>query len=313
VSKLKIGRGLQLPEDAVTQTFAILAKRGVGKTYTASVMTEELLKAHLPVVAIDPIGVWWGLRHSADGKSEGLPIVVFGGDHGDAPLEKGAGEVLADLVVDERFSCVLDLSSFRKGEQIRFMTDFAERLYRRNREPLHLMLDEADSFAPQKTMRGEGAERLLGAIEDLVRISPVRVSKAQLATLVGMKVTGGTYQTYFSKLRREGLIVEGGDRLLEPTDHGFTYLGDTRPAPLTQEEVVETWRRSLKRGARRMLDVLLEVHPDWISKDELGERLGMEPSGGTFNTYVSTLRRNGLAEVQGGEVCAGEALFVGVA
>jgi uncharacterized protein len=81
VSKLKIGRGLQLPEDAVTQTFAILAKRGVGKTYTASVMTEELLKAHLPVVAIDPIGVWWGLRHSADGKSEGLPIVVFGGDH----------------------------------------------------------------------------------------------------------------------------------------------------------------------------------------------------------------------------------------
>lgn len=167
--KLEIGRGLALPEEAVTQTFAILAKRGVGKTYTASVMTEEMLKAGLPVVAIDPIGVWWGLRASADGKREGLEIIVFGGDHGDVPLEKTAGQVLADLIVDERLSCVLDLSRFRKGEQIRFMTDFAERLYHRNREPLHLMIDEADSFAPQKTMKGEGAERLLGAIEDLVR------------------------------------------------------------------------------------------------------------------------------------------------
>jgi DNA helicase HerA-like ATPase len=153
---LRIGRGLALPEEAVTQTFAVLAKRGVGKTYTASVMTEEMLKAGLPVVAIDPIGVWWGLRASADGKREGLPIVVFGGDHGDVPLEKTAGQVLADLVVDERLSCVLDLSSFRKGEQIRFMTDFAERLYRRNREPLHLMIDEADSFAPQRTMKLDG-------------------------------------------------------------------------------------------------------------------------------------------------------------
>lgn len=166
---LRIGRGLALPAEAVTQTFAILAKRGVGKTYTASVMTEEMLKAGLPVVAIDPIGVWWGLRAGADGKSEGLPIAVFGGDHGDVPLEKTAGAVIADLVVDERLSAVLDLSQFRKGEQIRFMTDFAERLYHRNREPLHLMLDEADSFAPQRVMRGEGAERLLGAIEDLVR------------------------------------------------------------------------------------------------------------------------------------------------
>src|SRR5436189_299396 len=63
--KLRISSKFSIPTDAVTQTFAILAKRGVGKTYTASVMAEEMLKANLPVVIADPIGVWWGLRSAA--------------------------------------------------------------------------------------------------------------------------------------------------------------------------------------------------------------------------------------------------------
>jgi DNA helicase HerA-like ATPase len=55
---LKISKELSLPAEAVTETFAILAKRGAGKTYTSAVMVEEMLKASLPVVVIDPVGVW---------------------------------------------------------------------------------------------------------------------------------------------------------------------------------------------------------------------------------------------------------------
>jgi DNA helicase HerA-like ATPase len=163
---LRISREFSLPAEAVSETFAILAKRGVGKTYTAAVMVEELLKAGLRVV-VDPAVVWWGLRAAADGTGEGLPVLILGGDHGDVPLEVGAGEPIADVVVDEELSVVLDLSHFRKGEQTRFMTDFAERLYHKNRTPLHLVLDEADAFAPQRPLKGQ--ERLLGVVEDLVR------------------------------------------------------------------------------------------------------------------------------------------------
>jgi len=53
--QLNIASDLSLPIEAVTQTFAILAKRGVGKTYTASVMAEEMLKSNLHVVIVDPI------------------------------------------------------------------------------------------------------------------------------------------------------------------------------------------------------------------------------------------------------------------
>lgn len=167
MTKLRIAKNFALPIEAVTQTFAILAKRGVGKTYTASVMIEEMLKADLPVCVIDPIGVWWGLRAAADGISPGLPIAVLGGEHGDFPLTEDMGESVAQLVIEQRVPLVIDLSLFRKAQMVRFMTAFAEKLYHSNREALHLVLDEADMFAPQMVFKG--GERLLGAIEDIVR------------------------------------------------------------------------------------------------------------------------------------------------
>ncbi len=69
---LRISREFSLPAEAVSETFAMLAKRGVGKTYTAAVLVEELLKAGLRVVVVDPVGVWWGLRAAADGTGEGF-------------------------------------------------------------------------------------------------------------------------------------------------------------------------------------------------------------------------------------------------
>lgn len=179
---LHLGDGFTLPLDAVTQTFGILAVRGAGKTYTAAVMVEEMVGAGLPVVVVDPVGVWWGLRSSADGKAPGLPVVILGGDHGDIPLEAAAGALVADFVVESRQPVVLDLSLFRKGEQTRFMTDFAETLYRRNRAPLHLVIDEADSVAPQRPQKGGLHERLLGAIEDLVRRGRARGLGVTLVT-----------------------------------------------------------------------------------------------------------------------------------
>jgi hypothetical protein len=164
---LKISTDLSLPSEAVTQTFAILAKRGMGKTYTASVMVEEMLKQNLPVVVADPVGVWWGLRASASGKGPGYPIVVFGGEHADIPLDKESGEAIADVLIEQRFPAILDLSGLRKGEQTRFMETFCERLYFKNRNALHLVLDEADAFAPQKPLPGQ--QRMLGAVDDLVR------------------------------------------------------------------------------------------------------------------------------------------------
>jgi len=579
---LTLGPGLVLPHEAVTETFAILAKRGAGKTYTAAVLVEEMMGAGLPVVIVDPVGVWWGLRSSADGTAEGLPVVIFGGDHADLPLAETAGVLLADLVVDERVPAVLDLSALSKGASRRFMTDFTERLYHRNRDPLHLVLDEADAFAPQRT--DPGGQRLLGAIEDLVRrgrargiglsmisqrpavlnkdiltqaevlialrmtgprdvaaidewvrlhaeedqavevkrslpslpigtawvwspgwlgllqrvavrarttfdssatpkagqrrvtptrlapidlaalgeritamateaaatdpaalrhrvahlerelaelrtappkverievpvldeavvdrleqwvtdirhlaytlgtaatqISeqlaatrtaspttppprsapavphptrrarsqpnptapvsdraaqmapvpeqphhdnsevvpplkagarrmldtlashhPMQVTRAQLATLSRFKVTGGTFNTYYSTLRRNGLIAENNG-LISLTDTGRAATGTNTTAPASTAELLDQWRTALKAGARTMLDLLIDAYPDTLTRDELAQRAGYEVTSGTFNTYLSTLRRNGLTNITGDTVRANDVLFL---
>lgn len=86
MTDLRIAPDLVLPLDFVTSTSAILAQKGSGKSYTASVEAEELLAAGQQVVVLDPTGAWWGLRAGADGVSAGFPIAVLGGDHGDIPL-----------------------------------------------------------------------------------------------------------------------------------------------------------------------------------------------------------------------------------
>lgn len=164
---LNIAPDLTLPDDAVTETFAILAKRGVGKSNTAVVMAEEMYDAGLPWVAIDPKGDWWGVRSSGDGKQPGLSVLVFGGEHADVPLEATGGNLVADLVVDHRLTCVLDVSEMTKADQRRFLIDFATRLYKRNREPLHVFCEEADEYVPQRVMGDE--TKLVRAFEILVK------------------------------------------------------------------------------------------------------------------------------------------------
>ena len=168
---LKVARGLELPVDVAGEAIAILAKRGAGKTNTATVLVEELHAAGVQIVILDPVGAWWGIRSSADGQSEGLPFAILGGEHGDVPLEQTAGALVADVVVDTGQSLLLDLSDFpSKASSARFVVDFAERLFRRKarqRSLLHLVLEEADTFAPQK-VRSDDA-RMAGAIEQIVR------------------------------------------------------------------------------------------------------------------------------------------------
>ena len=168
---LKIARGLDLPIDAVTQTFGMIGRRGSGKTNAAGLPVEELLDHRAQVVILDPVGNWHGLRTAGDGKGKGYSIPVLGGQHGDVPLEPGAGALVADLVIDKGISAVVDVSSFRKGQRKQFVTDFAEQLFHRKKgapSPVHIVLEEAQLFAPQHS--GAGDARMLGAIEDIVRL-----------------------------------------------------------------------------------------------------------------------------------------------
>lgn len=94
------------PDEAFINDIGILGKKGSGKTTTAKGFAEQLLNAGKRICALDPTGVWWGLRLLADGKTPGYPVVIFGGSHADVPIEEGSGTRLAEIVAGGTFSWV---------------------------------------------------------------------------------------------------------------------------------------------------------------------------------------------------------------
>jgi len=157
--KLRIADNLSLPLDAGSQKFAFLGRTGSGKSYAASKLAEDMIGAGIQTVALDPVGIWYGLRIAADGQGRGIQIPVFGGLHGDVPLESTGGALIADLIVDRGISAVIDVSQFESDAQkARFAADFAARLFWRKKAApsvLMLVLEEAQEFAPQNPDKNE--------------------------------------------------------------------------------------------------------------------------------------------------------------
>jgi hypothetical protein len=145
----------------MTLATAVLANRGAGKTYFASVLAEELLSAGQQVIILDPVGVLWGLK-------SGYSIAVFGGDHADVPLQPHSGEALAKAVVEHGFSAIFDLSEMGNQEALGFAAAFLAELYRKNKQSCYVVVDEADIFAPQSSTKGNGPNALR-AMQFLVR------------------------------------------------------------------------------------------------------------------------------------------------
>lgn len=150
-----------------------------------------------------------------------------------------------------------------------------------------------------------GAKRIL---DTLVSNHPIKLTRSQLATQSRMKASGGSFGTYLSTLKAAGYVVQDGIFWFA-SDAGVEFSGVTPSAPSTPEERIEMWKKNIKAGCARMLDVLVQVYPDTIDKEYLARSCDMEVTGGTFGTYLSILRSNGLAVVAGNQIKASDDLY----
>lgn len=183
---------------------AILAKKGSGKTYTARGIVERLLAMERRVLILDPLSTWWGLRSSADGQSPGFPVAVFGGPHGDMPMTEAMAEPLAGIIARENLPAVIDIGDMTKAAQMRIVRDMLAELYAKNRDPLTIVLEEADEFAPQQPRDGDSMQvfsqvdriarrgRAFGFRLISITQRPARLHKdvlTQLSTLIAMRTS----------------------------------------------------------------------------------------------------------------------------
>jgi hypothetical protein len=221
-------------------SIAVLGKNGSGKTYAAKgAIVERLLEDGRRVGIVDPTGAWWGLRTSRDGKGAGFPMLVLGGDHGDLPLPPNGGAAVARLLAVQGVNLVADTSQMTVGERTRWFTEFASTLYRSNKTPLHLVIDEAHNFAPQGKVPDPDAGKMLHAASTLASQGRSR----------GIRLTMITQRP--QKLHKDSLTSADAliaMRVIHPLDRGavadwINGCGD----PAKGKEVLESLA-NLQRG-----------------------------------------------------------------
>lgn len=150
-----------------------------------------------------------------------------------------------------------------------------------------------------------GARKML---EVAVARSPMRMTKSQYATLCGMSHKSSTFDQYLAALKRAGFITTV-DGLYTATQDGIEACGSAKPTPQTPEEIREMWRKNLKAGAAKLLDVLIGRGRVPISREELALEGGMSMTSSTFDQYVAVLKRNGLAQQSEAGIIASEMFY----
>ena len=169
---LSISSDLDLElEDIIGQCIAILGIRGSGKSNTAGVIFEELLRNNYPLSIIDIDGEYFGLKEKYEvlvvGRGEGVEIEV----------DADCAEEIAQISMEQNVPVVVDLSGFLSDERTAFLKEYLGALWNlagKLRHPYIIGIEEAHEFIPQgvKTELKEliarvalrGRKRGLGAI-----------------------------------------------------------------------------------------------------------------------------------------------------
>lgn len=168
------GELVNLPLQVLMQTIFLGGNKGSGKTSAMKRLFEAAHIAGAQCGAIAPLGKWWSLRISHNGRGPGLKrLVIFGGRFGDVPLNAGSGRVIARIVVQKRLHFVLDVEMMRKTERAVFLADFMEELIQLKKaesspSSFVLFCDEAQAIAPQKSTSKE-VEKLRELMGDFAR------------------------------------------------------------------------------------------------------------------------------------------------
>src|SRR5208337_3020656 len=123
-----------------------------------------------------------------------------------------------------------------------------------------------------------GARRMLAAAATFY---PKGITEGQMAAQSGVSRSGGSFGTYKSSLKTQGMIQEIGG-LYFATQAGMDYLGENiQESPTDTQGVLNLWKPKFVAGARRMLDVLIELGGEPISYEELSEKAGVSVAGGS--------------------------------
>jgi len=154
------------------------------------------------------------------------------------------------------------------------------------------------------------AERkILAGLADAHAMGLQRVARGNAGAFAGMSAGGGAFSRAATKLLQAGLIS-----LPKPGYMAITPAGLQRTGPVRRvrslADIHAAWKRRTKKPQTAMLDTLIAVYPNAISREDLAASVGMSATGGAFMRAVRALILLEVARYPGrGVVAATDLLF----
>lgn len=153
-------------------------------------------------------------------------------------------------------------------------------------------------------------QKILNGLAFLHGIGVAPADKTQLALIVGVSPTSGGYFNNLGSLRSHGLIdyPTGGTVALTTAGEG---IASTNGVPHTTAELHDAIRAKLPQAKWKILEALIPLYPNSLSKDDLAEKIGVSPTSGGYFNNLGSLRSLGLIDYpRPSEVAALPVLFL---
>ncbi|MFB6290685.1 MAG: helicase HerA domain-containing protein [Candidatus Bipolaricaulia bacterium] len=133
-------------DEIIGKCIGILGIRGSGKSNTAGVIFEELLKHNYPLTVVDIDGEYFGL------KEEYELLVIGEGKNVDITIEPEDAPQVAEISLKQSIPVILDLSGYLKEEQRKMLKHYFTALWNwagKLRKPYMIGIEESHEFIPQ--------------------------------------------------------------------------------------------------------------------------------------------------------------------
>lgn len=140
--------------------------------------------------------------------------------------------------------------------------------------------------SPQNSNSGPISDGTQQRTLDTIAMLNVRgtpVAREAVARWMGIHPNGGRYLSGLAALRANGYL------------DGWNLTKGGESAVRAQETGIEAAVSAVKDGtAKRSLEILIQAHPQPLTREQLAERLEIHPNGGRFLSGLSWMRQMGV-------------------
>ena len=154
---------------------------------------------------------------------------------------------------------------------------------------------EPPEFAREPEDLTPARKKILVALAEFDALGQQELPRTWVAALAGVKHRSSSFQNNLGRLRGLGLISYGPGKIIRFTEEGRSAIPPAN-VPVSNGEMLERCLRILKPAQAKLLQILHEVHPEFVNRENLAEQAGVSCTSSAFDNNLGAMRSAGMIE-----------------